>query len=90
MKKIVRILKVIKRLYTIKECTITNVVRNVYFNLYRIKYTQSAFLVCGKHTDLKTDKLGLLILNNNLYVGKKEVDKTHYKSWICDRWKNCC
>lgn len=82
MRGLVRILRVIVKLIKSKECTLSNIVRNLYFNVHRISYTKNALLVCGKHTDIKLDKEGRLSLNANLYVGKKEVDKTHYKSWI--------
>ena len=82
MKGLIRILKVIVRLHSNKECSLSNIVRNIYFNLCRISHTQESYLVCGKHTDLKLEKDGRLCLNSSLYLGKREVDKTHYRSWI--------
>lgn len=82
MRGFVRILKIIVKLFRSKEYTISNIVRNVYFNVHSINYTQNALLICGKHTDIKIDQKGCLSLNANLYVGKREVDKTHYNSWI--------
>lgn len=82
MTKMVRILKIIVLLFRNKECTIINIVRNIFFNTCRKIQTNGACLVCGKQTDLKIDKGGSLSLTANLFIGKREVDKTHYKSWI--------
>lgn len=82
MKRIIRILKIIVTLFRNKEYSIYNVVRNLYFNLCKANLYQESYLICGKHTDLKMAKRCHLSLNANLYVGKRDIDKTHYHSWI--------
>lgn len=82
MKSIIRAIKIIVTLFRNKEYSIYNIVRNLYFNSCKADLHQESYLICGKHTDLKISKKSHLLLNANLYVGKREIDKTHYHSWI--------
>lgn len=53
MKEFIRILKVIARLFTNKECSIIKIFRNIYLNLFRVEYKHNSTIVCAKHTDIK-------------------------------------
>lgn len=76
------LLRVIYKLYQIRELSFRNLFRNLRINSELLIDTPKAYFVCGKESDVRIEDNTQITLKGLLSVGQKYLSKTHYRSWI--------
>lgn len=76
------LLRVIYKLYQIRELSFRNLFRNLRINSVIQIDAPKAYFVCGKESDVRIENNTQINLKGSLSVGQKYLKKTHYRSWL--------
>ena len=76
------LLRVIYKLYQIREVSFRNLFRNLRINSEILIDAPKAYFVCGKESDVRIEDNTQITLKGLLSVGQKYLNNTHYRSWM--------